>query len=82
MNKVIGIPINFPANNSKKFLGIRFLSAYRDKNVGARITNLGAAIGRLLAGPPMSEQEKFNRTVAEARARSFEGLASAWFKPR
>ena len=35
-----------------------------------------AAMVRLMAGPPMTERERFNQNVAEARTRS------EWLRPR
>ena len=47
-----------------------------------RLRMLSKAISRMFAGPPMSDQGRYNQKVTEARARSFEGFASAWFQPR
>ena len=47
-----------------------------------RMTMLRKAIARMVAGPPMSERERYNQTVVEARARNLEGVASAWFHSR
>jgi hypothetical protein len=47
-----------------------------------RLRMLSKAISRMFAGPPMSDQGRYNQKVTEARARSFEGSASAWFQPR
>ena len=85
MNAVFGEPINRPASQSEIPAEIRIGSAYElnlAKNILARITQLPGAIARLLAGPPMSERERYNQTVAEARWRTLEGLTSAWFRPR
>ena len=85
MNVVIGAPINQPPNQSKTLAEIRIGPAYGSnlaKNILARITKLPGAMARLVAGPPMSERERYNQTVAEARARNLEVLAGAWFRPR
>ena len=52
------------------------------KNIWARTAKLPGAIARLVAGPPMSERERYHRNVAEVRGRTLEGLPSAWFRPR
>ena len=85
MFAVLGAPINLPASQSKILAGIKIRPVYGSnlaKNILARITNLAIAIARLVVGPAMSERERYNQTVAEARARNLEGLASAWFRPR
>ena len=40
------------------------------KKLLAQTTELPQAMLRLLAGPPMTERERFNRNVAEARSRT------------
>ena len=84
MNAVFGAPINRPVNQSRILAGIRNRPAnelHLAINILVRITKLPGAIARLMAGPPMSERQRYNRNVAEVRARSYEGLASAWFRP-
>ena len=85
MNAVFGTHINRSTNQSKMLAGLRIGSANElnlARNIFARVTKLPAAIAHLVAGPPMSEKERCNQRVAEARARNLEGLASAWFRPR
>ena len=85
MNVVFGASINLPANQSKILDGIRIGTAYKSdlaRNILARMKKLPGAVGHLIAGPPMSEKERYNQKVAEARARNLEGLASAWWRPR
>ena len=45
-------------------------------NIPAGIAKLPGAIARLIAGPPMSERDRFQHDVAEARARS------DWLRPQ
>lgn len=85
MNPVFSAPINRPENHFKLLAEIRTGTANESnpvKNILARITKLHGAVTHLLAGPPMSERERYKQTVVEARARNLEGLASAWFQPR
>ncbi len=84
MSAVIRASTNRPANQSRLLAGIKNEPVDESNlatNILARITKLPGAIARLMAGPPTSERERYNQTVAEARARSFEGLASSWFRP-
>ena len=85
MSAAFSAPINPPASQSKVLAGIRIGSANgldRAKNILARFAKLHGAVTHLLAGPPMSERERYNHKVVEARARHIEGLASVWFPPR
>ena len=52
------------------------------KNISTRITKLPSAILQIIAGPPMSERDRYNRDVAEARAKTYPGLAGAWIRAR
>jgi hypothetical protein len=52
------------------------------KSILPRTTKLPGVIARLIAGPPMSERERYNRNVVEARAMAFGGLGGAWCRPR
>ena len=36
-------------------------------NIFAQIMKLPGAVGRLIAGPPMSDRDRFKQNVAEAR---------------
>ena len=85
MSAAFSAPINPPASQSKVVAGIRIGSANgldRAKNILARFAKLHGAVTHLLAGPPMSERERYKQRVAEARARNLEGLAGCWFQPR
>ena len=44
--------------------------------IPARVAKLPGAIARLMTGPPMSERERFQRNLLEARTRS------DWLRPR
>lgn len=46
------------------------------KNIPAHMAKLPGAIARLMAGPPMSERDRYSRDVAEAQGRS------DWLGPR
>ena len=54
-------------------------------NLGPRFSFLGKlakpllAFHHSLAGPPMSDRERLNRAVAEARVRRYPGLTSSWW---
>ena len=85
MNPVFSAPINRPENQFKLLAEIRLGTANESnpaKIFLARITKLPEAMARLVAGPPMSERERYKQTVVEARAKNLEGLARAWFQPR
>ena len=85
MSAAFSAPISPPASQSKVLAGIRIGSADgldRAKNILARFAKLHGAVTHLLAGPPMSERERYKQTVVEARARNLEGLAGCWFQPR
>ena len=85
MSAAFSAPINPPASQSKVLAGIRTGSANgldRAKNILARFTKLPGAVAHLVAGPPMSERERYKQKVAEARARNLEGLVGGWFQPR
>ena len=84
MNAVSGASINQPTNRSKILAAMTTGTANElnlAKNILARITKLPGAMARLVAGPPISERERYNQTVAESRARNLEGLARAWWWP-
>ena len=70
MNAVFGAPINLPANQYKPLAGIKIGSPNEMKlvkNILVRVANLPGGIAHLITGPPMSERERYNQTVAEAR---------------
>ncbi len=46
------------------------------KEIPARVAKLPGVIARLMTGPPMSERERFQRNLLEARTRS------DWLRPR
>ena len=84
MDAVFGTAIEQPVSQSRILAGIRIGTAYDlnlTKNIFATTMKLPVAIAPLLAGPPMSERERYNQTVAEVRVRTA-GLTSAWFPPR
>ena len=45
------------------------------KNIPAHMAKLPGAIARLMAGPPMSERDRYDRDLADARGRS------DWLRP-
>ena len=84
MDAVFGSSFKRPVDRSGILAGIRIGSAYElnlARKILARISKLPGAIVRLLAGPPMSEWERYNQAVAEVQVRTA-GLTSAWFRPR
>lgn len=86
MNAVFGAPINRPVSQSRILAGIRNGLANELRlamEILARITKLPGAIARLMAGPSMSERERFNYAATDARARSLRVLASSgWIRFR
>ena len=85
MSAAFSALINPSASQSKVLAGIKIGSANgldRAKNVLARFTKLHEAVTHLVAGPSMSERERYKQTVLEARARNLEVLAGCWFQPR
>ena len=48
------------------------------KHMSTRMTKLPGAILRLIVGPPMSERDRYNRDVAEARGRDLVGPTGSW----
>ncbi len=40
------------------------------------------AFSRLLAGPPMSERDRFRYAVTEAAGRKYQGITNAWYTSR
>ena len=47
-----------------------------DRNILSRMAKFPGGIARLMAGPPMTEQDRFNQNLVEARGRS------DWLRPR
>lgn len=45
------------------------------------LTKLSGAIGRMVAGPPMSEQARYNQSLVEVKTRRLEGLTGSWIRP-
>ena len=85
MDAAFGSSIKRQVGRSGILPGIRIGPAYDlnlAKRILAQISKVPGAIARLLAGPPMSEWERYNQAVAEVRVRSLAGLTSAWFPPR
>ena len=80
MNAVTGATINRPANRSRSIAGIRDRKSEelnRANNIMARLTTLPGSIARLLAGPPMTERERYEYAVAESRT-----LTGSWILRR
>ena len=59
-----------------------------NENAGPRLSFFGklakplVAFHHLLAGPSLSDRDRFNAAAAEARLRVNQGLTSSWWHPR
>ena len=84
MNAMNGELITTTPAMSKVLSGMRISSAYGLNlavRLWTRMTELSAAIGRLVAGPPMSEQARYKQSLFEVETRRLDGLSGSWFRP-
>ena len=62
--------------NKKQGTNVARVESVFTKKIPAHMTKLPRAIARLMTGPRMSERDRYDRDVAEARVRS------DWLRPR